>query len=234
MARTRDLDWLIAQVRSRTDQEVDGVLSNANHIIPWINNGIAAFFEEMIEANPDWYVVTTTLATTGGTLEYTQPDIPVDMMAVRGVEYTTGGITISLEEFQWGERNHSAHPFSSSRINPRYRFMRNGIDGASAALVFRPDPGSRTYTIHYVPNPPLLEEGADLFDGIAGFEEYVIEFACILVRNKQEEDPAPHERLLAHQRERIQGLAHQRDMSGGTHIARVRRGRRRRVRRGFI
>jgi hypothetical protein len=175
-------------------------------------------------------LVTDTITTTAGTLEYA---VPADCMLIRGVEYSSAGIPIELVEFAWQERNHSVHPYSTN-VRPRYRFMRNGIDGSAARLVFRPDPGSRTYTIHYVPNPPKLASGGPTqFDGIAGFEEYVIEFACILVRNKQDEDPAPHERLLAYQRERIQGLAHQRDVSGSSHIARVRGRRSPRVR-GYV
>lgn len=221
MARVATLAEMIAQVRVRTDQEIYNVLDDSNHITPWINNGIAAFIEDMVKANPDWYLVTGTIATTTGTLEY---ELPEDCMLIRGVEYQSGNTTFELSEFAWQERNHS-YRLPPSFQSVRYRFIRNGLDGSAARIAFRPDPGTRTYTIHYVPNPPLLAESTDEFDGIAGFEEYVIEFACIKVRNKLDEDPAPHERALAYERERIQGLAHQRDVSGSAHIARVRQRR---------
>lgn len=221
MARTLDLSQLISQVRARTDQEINSAVDDALHLTPWINNGIADCFEQLTKANPDWYLLTDTVSTTTGTLEYA---LPADFMLMRGVEYLNNQLTIELSEFAWGERNR-AFALPPSFHHVRYRVMRNGIAGDGVRIAFRPDPGTREYTIHYVPNPPRLSDGADLFDGIAGFEEYVIEFACILVRNKMEEDPAPHERLLAFQRERIQGLAHQRDVSGSSHVARVRRRR---------
>ena len=220
MARTLTLDDMIAQVRARTDQENDDVVEDAAHLTPWINNGIADFCQQMGEANPDWYLATDTVTTTTGTLEYA---LPADFMQMRGVEYSNGGrMTIEVPEFAWQERNRAFHiPPGYNHV--RYRIIRNGIDGAGARIAFRPDPGSRVYTIHYVPNPPELAAGSDAFDGIAGFEEYVIEFACIKVRVKQEEDPTPHQQALAHQRQRINGLKHRRDVSGGAHIARVRR-----------
>lgn len=218
MARTSTLAELIAQVRARTDQEVDSAVDDASHLTPWINNGIAAAFEELTKANPDWYLLTDTIVTTAGTLEYA---LPADFMLMRGVEYNHGRATIEVHEFAWGERNRGfSVPPSFQSV--RYRVIRNGIAGDGVRIAFRPDPGARTYTIHYVPNPPELALGADAFDGIAGFEEFVIEFACIKVRVKQEEDPTPHERALAYERERIQGLAHQRDVSGSSHVARVR------------
>lgn len=230
MARTSTLTELIAQVRARTDQEVDGAVDDTAHLTPWINNGIAAFWKEVTKTDPGWFLVTDTVSTTAGTKEYA---VPADCMLIRGVEYESSGTTIELEQFPWQERNHGlSHGFDRGHIQPRYHFLRNGIDGTGARLVFRPDPGTRTYTIHYVPNPTKLAAGGDAFDGIAGFEEYVIEYACILVRNKQDEDPSPHERLLAVQQQNIQDLASERDVSGTARIARV-RGRRRHFVRGF-
>lgn len=223
MARTSTLAELISQVRARTDQEVGNAVEDVAHLTPWINNGIAACFEDLTKANPDWYLITDTVQTTTGTLEY---ELPADFMLMRGVEYQIGQTTIECHEFAFAERNHVYGVHPALRGAPRYRVMRNGIAGDGARLVFRPDPDTREYTIHYVPNPPRLEDpDNDSFDGIAGFEEYVIEFACIKVRNKMEEDPSPHERLLAYERTRIQGLAHQRDVSGTSHVARVRRRR---------
>lgn len=226
MARTITLAELRNEVRRRTDQENGNAIDNANHLTPWVNQGIAKCFEHIVKANPDWYLVTDTIATTQGTLEYA---VPADCMLIRGVEYANGNTTIELSEFAWSERNQVFRsPMHMQHI--RYRFMRNGIDGGDAAIAFRPDPGTRTYTLHYVPNPSRLVADDDAFDGIAGFEEYVIEFACIKVRVKQEEDPTPHERALVDALDAIHGLAHQRDVSGSSHIARVRRRRGSRVR----
>jgi hypothetical protein len=223
MARTSQLSELIAQVRSRTDERSSNFVTDAGELIPWINNGIACVWEELVKANPDWQLKTTTLSTVAQTLEY---PVPVDFMMIRGVEYSSGGIVIEALPFQWQERNHIGNQHPNNSVNVRYRVARSGVDGTQGRIIFRPDPGTRTYTIHYIPNPTKLVAGPDEFDGIAGFEEFVIEYACAKVRVMNDDDPTPHLNAMGFERARIQGIAHNRDASSSPRIARVRRNRR--------
>jgi len=218
MADLVDIDDMIVQVRSRTDQLSSTFIEDARDLIPWLNAGIAKVYNRLAARDATWFLTQSTVTTVSGTSEYA---LPSDFMTMNGVSYTAGSRTIQVYEEPFGERHQRQH----AQRNVRYRVQRSGVDGSGVRIVFSPNPGARTYTIEYTPAPPTLEAG-DSWDGVAGFAEYAIEFACTKVRARADEDPSPHFAAMRDTVADIEAMGHRRNTGGGgPRIARVRRRR---------
>lgn len=89
--------------------------------------------------------------------------------------------------------------------------MGQGIDGTEGLLYFEPDPGTETYTLHYIQAPQELAADDDDFDGVAGWEEWVIYDVGIRMMLKEEADASALERERARIEARIRRMAGERD-----------------------
>ncbi len=220
MAQTVSLATLRSEVRLQTDSVGDAHLTDAE-INGWINKGLRVLYGKIIACDEDFYLTTSSISTTAGTLEYA---LPSDFRAVRGVDVSEAGQTITLRSYAFEERSRrSILATSSGGFRPRYRIARNGVTGSAARILFDIDPGTRTYSLHYVPVPPALTVDADTVDGVLGFEDYAIAYAAARVRRKRDEDPSAELGEMARVEAEVASLAKQRHLDGQERPARVRR-----------
>lgn len=219
--RTRTLTQLIADVRARADMEGDGHVTDAM-ITVWLNQGIADLWDMLVFSDPERHYVTDTISTTTGTESYVLPD---DFYQMRGVDVEIQGRRYPIEPLQFQER---LGPLTDGDLAvfgapvTRYQVRSSGIDGSGTRLYFDPDPGTHTYRIHYVQAPQLLASGTDELDGVAGWEDYPVEFARKLALERQEQDSSPAHAALEQLRGRIRKMASLRDAGGSPRIADVR------------
>lgn len=181
MARTRTLTNLLSDVRLRADM-VNSTFVSDSELTEYINQSIAALFGILVGARgQDYYENSTTITTTAGTTTYS---LPSDFWQLIQVEADLGGIKRPIKPFM--RKEHAA--WSEQAV-----------------------PGGYTFTVYYTPAPTRLSSGTDTFDGIAGWEEWVVLDAAIKCMAKEESDVS----ILAAQKvaieKQIEQLAGDRD-----------------------
>jgi hypothetical protein len=181
--RARTLTELLTEVRALTDTVGDPHVTDAQLTV-WINQGIAELWRKLVTVSPDRYAVEATIATTAGDDAY---DLEDDFMSIYRVCKMDGTRRIPLEQFEVvGAPYHAPDP-SASGQRPRYRVMGGGLDGSTTQIYFDPDPGTATYEYWYIQAPQLLVTGGDTFDGVAGYEDWVVNYTSLKVFIRQQD-----------------------------------------------
>jgi len=72
---------------------------------------------------------------------------------------------------------------------------------------YEPPTGGETARLRYIQCAPTLDDDADTFDGVNGWEELIVLDAAIDIVNKQERNPAALLERRAGEERRIQGMA---------------------------
>lgn len=159
--RTKTLAELRTDVRSIADQPAtgSGFLSDAE-INSFINTGIAFLFNKLSLVHGQEYFEAdpVTYTTVSGQTKY---DLPPDFWQLNSVEMNDGGFRRALQPFM--EKEH-------------------------ARWAQYPVPGGFTFQLRYIPNPPQLKNDTDSFDGLAGWERWVVLYAAIQCLAKEESD----------------------------------------------
>lgn len=227
MARTRTLDSLRDEVRARTDTAYDPNVTD-DDVTRWVNQGIARVHDMLVHADPDSAYSTSTFSTVPDQEAYT---VPADLMALRGVDVVVNGERYPLRPLTFQERLGTTGALEGWQGEPamRYQLRGRGADGSLARLYFDPAP-RRAYSIllHYVTTAPSLASGNDAYDGVDGWEDYVVLFAACAVLQRQDRSTSDVRADMADAQRRIEKLASLRDMGEESVIADVRRPARRR------
>lgn len=194
MSRTRTLGQLRADVCDRadiTDGSTTGRHTTAN-LNRRINQAIQQFVRLVTDAGCTWYVkqtsgTTSTDATAdaNGWAPRDYISMPSDFYHLEGIDITTGGTTVPMLDYMQLERD-------LFKIAPAWLatggagmpiFYKLGGTNAAGSLVAKIIPSSNAafaYTIWYLPAPAdLVDDNNDKFDGIAGYEEWVVNRAVM-------------------------------------------------------
>jgi hypothetical protein len=200
MARARTLLQLRTEVRTLTDTVGDDHVSDAQLLV-WINQGIAELWRDLVATRADRYAVQgTTIATTSGTYEY---DLEDDFMSMWVIWRTISGERIPLEEHDPREAlRRFPNPSISSGWALTYRVQYGGIDGTGTQIRFEPNPGTNSYDYYYIQAPQSLAADGDSFDGIAGYEDWVVLYTALRVFIRQQD---PDQAGIAAEMARIKG-----------------------------
>ena len=184
MARTTTLGALRAAALQRAAMTNTGFITTAeaNGII---NNSIAELYDFLIAARGmDWYEkVPPQTFTTDGRNPALYP-LPADFYQLIIMEANLGGFNVPLTPYMRVERGR---------------------------LSLGPAQGGMPITVWYVPTCPLLVNDSDTYDGINGWEEYVINDVTAHFIEKEESDASPFYKRKAELTERIARLAPDRD-----------------------
>jgi hypothetical protein len=196
----------------------------------WINQGIADLWRKLVRVSPDRYLRSDDFTTTAGTRSYALATTILatdDFLAVRRIDLVQGSSRIPIAPFEWQEAPYW-YPdptfANAAGVRTRYRVIGQGIDGASASIYFDPDPGTNTYTLWYIQAPRSLSGDSDAFDGVAGFEDYVVCYAAYRMMLRQ--DNTESAQFCMAEMQRIEGsiaaTAANRDVGRAPRIADVR------------
>lgn len=220
MSRTRTLVQLRTDVRARGDFENDGHVTDAMLNV-WINQGICEWRDIQTFEDPDYFLTSTTIATTEGTVSY---NLPGTFAEARGVDLVVGSGSnvrhVPIERLNFAERVGPARSFYAGYGVPCTRWDLRGD-----TLFFDPDPGTNSYILHYIPGFTDLSVDASTVDGVRGWEDYAVTYALICALDRQEQDSSHARADLAKLAARIKKMAGLRDMASSHRIADV-RGRR--------
>lgn len=205
------------QVRQRADMVNSQFCSDAE-LNGFISGSYKELYDLLISSYGNDYSVATpvTFQTDGTNDKYSLPDGTLYSGApafykLLGVDLQVQGASgawLTLKPFAFAERNRFSpygiqSLFSSAVL--RYRLLGNQI-------WFTPLPQSGlTVQLWYIPEPSTLSADADTFDGISGWEEYVVIDAAIKAMQKEESDVSV---LMAQKQaigKRIEAMAESRD-----------------------
>jgi hypothetical protein len=170
MASTQTLAELRAAVYF--DGDIRSVRVAAAKVDIWINQGIKELWNHLVQANQDFALSSTDISVVAGTVEYALPANYLKAVAVD--KDKGGGRWVAVKRFNFADRN--------QRLEIKYRIM-----GANLR-VSGPENWSGTLRLWYIPTPTKLVADGDIFDGINGHEEYVINFAIIKAKQKDDVD----------------------------------------------
>jgi hypothetical protein len=180
----------LLELRNRSRQRADMVNSKFvtdAELNTYINASNAELYDLLINSRGENYFVLSYNFTTS--INQDTYALPADFYKLMGVDFVTSSTqAITLKAFRWQERNRFREPFYNVR-NYNLMYQVRGDD-----LVFIPTPnGSQLIRLWYIPLPQELTLDTDSFNGINGYEEYVVIDAAIKMRVKEE---SPVEELL--------------------------------------
>jgi len=213
MARTVALASLIAQVRQRADREGSSFFSDGE-IIEYINQSKAMLDDELINADETYNLTSHAFSTVAGSGLY---DLPTDFYKLRGLDATVTGNTFSVRRFSFDSRNSYDQPVIAIAGDP----LAYLLQGSSLRLLPNPQ-GIYAMKLWYYPASLRITDGTSSFDGVSGFEEFVVLDAAIKCRQKEQ---MPINDLAASRDEqlaRIRTNASRRDSGAAPVINRVR------------
>lgn len=189
------------RARRRADMENSTFIADAE-LSRYVNDSISELYDLLIQTRGEnYYVSSNTFSTVAGTASYSLPN---DFLKLMGVDWNQSSNEVfTLSQFMWQERNRYNNPLFYSNYfgNTRYQIRGNN-------LVLTPVPtGVNSITLWYIPRFAELSSDGATFDGINGWEEYVVIDAAIKMRVKEESDV--QELLLAKQdmKQRIQAAS---------------------------
>lgn len=206
MAQTVTLSSLRTQVRQRCDMVGSNFVTDSE-LNGYINASARELYDLLVRVyGEDYYLSSYSLSTVSGTDEY---DLPATFYKLRGVDAQINGSDWeTLKKFNFNERNNwqnVAGWTSAGLPNVRYRIYGNKIRFSPAPLAVH------SVKLWYIPSLTALSLDADTFDGINGWEEYVVVDAAIKCLQKEESDVSI---LLAQKealKQRIENSAENRD-----------------------
>lgn len=201
MSRTRTLAQLRADVADRADI-VDGG-SGGRHpsatLNRRINQAIQQFRRVVTDCGAEMFLARsptvtdpTTTVNSSGWAPCDYLTLPTDFYHLVGVDITVNGRTVTLVDFMRAERNLFKDDFgigwsstNSQKGTPEYYrisgYLRQVI-GYDTTQIIQLIPAcdiAYAATIWYLPIPKDLAADGDTFDGIAGYEEWVVNRAAM-------------------------------------------------------
>ena len=158
MARARTLLQLRADVRVRADA-ANSTVDLDGVYDEWINQSAARLYNKLVAARGHaYYQSTYTFTTTAGTTLYA---LPPDFFELQLAQISVGSAKQAMRPFMLKE----ASRWSESAPVAGY-----------------------TVTLRYTPAPQRMVAPGDTFDGIAGWEEWIVLDAAIKALAKEESD----------------------------------------------
>ncbi len=210
------LSELRTRARQRADQELGVGQDPENHFIKdseltsIINASAQELYDLLIAATNQDYYLTPSFPTVVNNA--TTMDLPVDFYKFKELELKQSNDDDTkyriIRKFNFNERN---------RGGLRYRVVKDKIQMST------PLSGGDIYRLWYNPKMTVMVSDSDSFDGINGWEEYVIIDAAIKMMNKEESDPSA---LMAEKQSitmRVQAMAADRDIGESDSITDRRR-----------
>lgn len=201
MARTETLANLRTEVRNRG--EIRSVYVSDSELNTYINQSIAELYDLLCSMSPDFYLTTSDISVVANTDSYA---LPATFYRLRAIAYVrTSTDIISLKRMMLNERFGWPPTVGSGPETTRYR-----VTGSN--VIFAPIPQwTGTVRLYFIAAPTKLSADGDTFDGISGWEEYVVVDALMKCWVKEESDISPLMAQKAALKARIESMAYDRD-----------------------
>lgn len=197
MASTITLGELRDACKDRSDMQNSNFISTSEWN-RYINSASKELYDILVSKGLQYNIVKYTLAVDG--VEDTF-DLPSDFYKLEGVDYQINSKSRPMMNFNFIDRN----KYQDNDLIVRYRLV--GED----KIMFTPRPSAQTFSIWYIPAFEALSNDNETFNGINGWEEYVIVRAAIWALQKEESDASDLKQDLMYLKQRIEEMSENRD-----------------------
>lgn len=226
MPRTRTLAQLREEARQYADMEASSFVSDAE-ANRYVNQGLAELWHVLVQANPTRYAARVEVTTVAGTYEYTVPDDFAAAIMVERLRGSGSEDAYRLEPYELTEGHVTdGHAWVDGSRGLRWTVVYQGTDGTGTRLRFNCDPQGGFVRLWYVAAPEVLDNDADEWDGVAGWEEWAVLWAAEQMLAKEESDPSALIRRRSELTQRINQISTARIIGTAPSTARVRHRRR--------
>lgn len=210
------LATLRTRARERADMPVAGfVPDTATGIDAWINEGVQRLHEKLVEAYASDYMERGSNFITIGQDIIT---LPSDFYKLLGVDLNSSdGTVVTLQPFVRGMRN----VYRNSTNDGLGYETRYKLAGPNSLRLLPVLPSGTTGTLWYNPVATVLVLTTDIVDFPNGWERYVVLYAAIQMKMKQESDTRDLRFELEKMEAELKDLADRRDLSAPSHAVDV-------------
>lgn len=202
MAVSTTLLAVRTQVRQRTHYENSQFVTDTE-LNGWISSSYRELYDLLVAAfQGSFYFSSADFPIASGNTF----SVPADFYHLTGVDYiiTAPDQLQTLRRVMFTERNSGKQGYD--------------LRGTTVILLPYTWPVGKTFRLYYVPAPAALAADIDAFDGVNGWEEYIIADACIKVCAKSGEDPSVFGAQKQAMADRIAAMAASRDEGEPAHV----------------
>lgn len=184
MALTKQLSALRVEARERADMVNSGFVQDPE-LNSFINASLKELYDLLVASYQDYFLK---FADTQFVVNQDTYTLPTDFYKSRGIDLLLGGVPedfIRLKPFNFAERSRTDNivPASRNIISRQVYIIQAGN------VRFIPNPASNdSFRIWYIPHATPLVADGDTFDGINGWEDYIVVDAAIKMLQKEESD----------------------------------------------
>lgn len=218
MARARSAGDMISDVRIACHIEGEVNAYPNSVILELLNQAGADLYDQLVAVRgADFFEKTNTISIVANTATY---NVPNDFYQVLSLEVPLNSShKIQLRRMGREERPllETAGPYTAFSPGVPYAYMLHGanaVNGSGQTIEFQPVPETAVNaTLYYVPAPERMANENSTWDGIAGWERYMIDWTCIKI-GERERDPelvSMKRASMNEMKDRIKSLAKGRD-----------------------
>jgi hypothetical protein len=213
MARTCTLAQLRTRSLQRADHENDNFIppAEANDMV---NQSLTALYDLLVRSSKDYYVSPTPFTITILT-SVDSYALPTDFYKLRGVDLqlTGGGGAnwVTVRPFNFNERNRYNYqpvPWNTLGVSQ----VRYHLTGSLIKFIPFPTNQAGIIRVWYIPACPLLVADSDTYDGVNGWDEWVVADVARKIKVKEETDTTALDQTLATLTQRVTAMSVTRDM----------------------
>jgi hypothetical protein len=196
------------KTRARDASDMGGSLFvSDDELTIYVNSSAQELYDLLVASFTDLYTVKSSSQTPTTTAALT---LPADFYKLRGVDYQISSSEwVDVQQFSFQERNNN-NSLALGSFN-RMQDIRYRLTGSSILLTPENKALNNTFRMWYVPVMSELVDDTDTFDGINGWEQYIVIDAAIKMLNKEESDSSNLVLQKKQLKERIQAMAQNRD-----------------------
>lgn len=208
MASNVTLLELRDRLKTKADLKNSGYFED-EELDQFINDVARDLYDKLVAVNEDYFTEETTLTVDGSASQFT---LPTDFYKLVSLHMNFNGEYVQLHKYIARER----YSAQANGLLPKYRLKKNSV-------VFNSVPSAQSMPLAYVPALPALVDDTDTFDGINGWDDYIVVKAAITCLGIQETETTALEKELLPLTARIESMAPNRDHSTPERVSDVTR-----------
>lgn len=200
--RTVTVTDLISKIRTRSDTQKTLFVTDAE-IVGFIDAAYCKMYDDIVSKYENYFVKPDAITVTSSTALY---DVPADFYKLLKVERLRTGSSINDAQARFSP----IFPINfqeTGRRQSTYWPVVNEVRYILQNEQIRFDPPSNFIArIWYIPAPEVIASNSSI-NCRAGWENFIIETACVMVANKEQLDATPHQQIADREQMRILRMA---------------------------
>jgi hypothetical protein len=146
-----------------------------------INRAVTKWARMLAECGDDTYMLDVSVNTSATSPANQLIDVGTEFMYIRGITITDGGVPFEMHPMSFHERHDLSWNGESQTGRPRFYLLGPSnypLLSADSIRIFPYADAVYSCTVTYIPPPPVLVNGADTVEVIAGGDEWIMNEAA--------------------------------------------------------